>query len=213
MVHGKPNPKKTFTELLPVTLPMLLSAFSSPTAADLDAKVSGSEVPRATKVIAVTESQIPREQPSNIAKSPITAVTQPIITKEMTKQIHPCKKSTGGTTANNSFQGMATMCMIISVLLALAISDQLPPTRTASANCSFQFVLPNSISCQFTAPSALSTKVFFSASGLIFMVKMFTSLPPSVSAGNSVFTGSVSITRNFSCPSHRFFDLIFTSNV
>ena len=40
------------TLLLPVTLPIALSAVRSATAADLEAKVSGNEVPRATKVIA-----------------------------------------------------------------------------------------------------------------------------------------------------------------
>lgn len=39
-VHGKPRPKKTFTELLPVTLPTEASAVGSCTAAVRDAKVS-----------------------------------------------------------------------------------------------------------------------------------------------------------------------------
>ena len=56
IVHGNPRPKKTLTELEPVTLPMELSAVFSDCAACLDAKRSGSEVPRATKVIAVTLS-------------------------------------------------------------------------------------------------------------------------------------------------------------
>ena len=78
MIHGTPRPRNTFTELLPVTLPMAaiahldiyisshhtqsgclveivipLSAVFSVVAAILLAKVSGREVPRATKVIAV----------------------------------------------------------------------------------------------------------------------------------------------------------------
>ena len=52
IVHGIPNPRKTLTALLPVTLPMAVSACFSPTAAALDANVSGREVPRATNVIA-----------------------------------------------------------------------------------------------------------------------------------------------------------------
>lgn len=52
MSHGSPSPKKTLTELDPVTLPMALSACFSPTAAAFEAKVSGREVPRATKVMA-----------------------------------------------------------------------------------------------------------------------------------------------------------------
>lgn len=38
--HATPNPRKTFTELLPVTLPIDESAYSSPTAATLLANVS-----------------------------------------------------------------------------------------------------------------------------------------------------------------------------
>ena len=50
--HGRPKPRNTFTELLPVIFPIALSAFFSPTAAAFEANVSGKEVPRATKVIA-----------------------------------------------------------------------------------------------------------------------------------------------------------------
>ena len=52
MSHGNPRPKKTFTEFEPVTLPTALSACFSITAAVFEAKVSGRDVPRATKVIA-----------------------------------------------------------------------------------------------------------------------------------------------------------------
>ena len=52
IIQGRPKPKKTFTLLLPVTLPMALSAVFSPAAAAFDANVSGNEVPRATNVIA-----------------------------------------------------------------------------------------------------------------------------------------------------------------
>lgn len=53
MSQGSPKPRNTLTELLPVMLPMALSAYFSCTAADLEANVSGSDVPRATNVIAV----------------------------------------------------------------------------------------------------------------------------------------------------------------
>ena len=56
MTQGMPSPMNTFTELLPVTLPMALSAVFSLAAAALLAKVSGREVPRATKVMAVISS-------------------------------------------------------------------------------------------------------------------------------------------------------------
>ena len=53
MIQGRPSPRKTLTELLPVTFPMELSAVFSLTAAIFPAKVSGREVPSATKVMAV----------------------------------------------------------------------------------------------------------------------------------------------------------------
>ena len=53
MTHGRPRPRNTLTELLPVIFPIALSAVLSPHAAALEANVSGKEVPRATKVIAV----------------------------------------------------------------------------------------------------------------------------------------------------------------
>lgn len=61
--HASPMPKKTLTALLPVTLPMEASAYTSWTAAALLAKVSGTEVPKATKTTAVTESLRPIVQP------------------------------------------------------------------------------------------------------------------------------------------------------
>jgi hypothetical protein len=48
---------------------MELSAYLSPLAAAIDAKVSGSEVPRATKVMAVTAGLRPIWQPIRVAKS------------------------------------------------------------------------------------------------------------------------------------------------
>jgi hypothetical protein len=49
-VHGNPRPRKTLTELLPVTLPIALSAVFSFLAAILLAKVSGKLVPKATNL-------------------------------------------------------------------------------------------------------------------------------------------------------------------
>ena len=53
IIQGIPRPMKTLTELLPVTFPMELSAVFSEVAAILLAKVSGRDVPSATKVMAV----------------------------------------------------------------------------------------------------------------------------------------------------------------
>ena len=55
IAQGRPRPRKTFTELDPVTLPMAESAYSDDLAAVILANVSGKEVPRATSVIAVTD--------------------------------------------------------------------------------------------------------------------------------------------------------------
>lgn len=56
IAHGRPHPRKTFTAFEPLILPTAASAFSDYFAAVILAKVSGSEVPRATIVIAATDS-------------------------------------------------------------------------------------------------------------------------------------------------------------
>ena len=58
-VQGRPRPRKMLTELEPVILPTLASAVSSASAAAREARVSGSEVPRATIVMAATDCGIP----------------------------------------------------------------------------------------------------------------------------------------------------------
>lgn len=78
IAHGSPSPKKTLTEFDPVTLPIAESAYGEFLAAVIDARVSGREVPKATKVIAVTDSLIPSTQPRIVAISPITKVTIPM---------------------------------------------------------------------------------------------------------------------------------------
>lgn len=55
ITHGRPRPKKIFTELEPVTLPTAASAYSDDLAAVMLANVSGREVPIATIVIAVID--------------------------------------------------------------------------------------------------------------------------------------------------------------
>merc|ERR1719379_3063867 len=108
ITQGSPRPRKTFTELLPVMLPTDASAYSSSCAAILEAKVSGKDVPSATKVIAVIESGTPSRQPKSEARSPIQAVTKAIMARELKKQTQPPQKSTGGTKAKISFHGKAT---------------------------------------------------------------------------------------------------------
>lgn len=104
MAHGRPRPRKTFTELDPVILPMAESANSDDLAAVILAKVSGKEVPKATSVIAVTASLIPSTQPKTLAISPTTAVTSPIKTREIIKAGLPPHILIGGTMANKTFQ-------------------------------------------------------------------------------------------------------------
>ena len=56
----------------PVTFPIELSAVASSLAAFIDANVSGSEVPSATKVMAVREFSREISQPNCVATSPIS---------------------------------------------------------------------------------------------------------------------------------------------
>mmetsp|Transcript_84905 Transcript_84905/g.259240 ORF Transcript_84905/g.259240 Transcript_84905/m.259240 type:complete len:213 (-) Transcript_84905:1954-2592(-) len=106
MVHGSPRPRKTLTELLPVTLPTDASASGSWTAACFEAKVSGKDVPRATKVMAVISfSMNGMTQPNRLAMSPMMTVTPPIMIKDTTKHSQPPHKSVGGQHAKTIFQG------------------------------------------------------------------------------------------------------------
>lgn len=69
------------TELEPVMFPTAESALKLSLAAVIDAKVSGREVPMATKVMAVTPGLRPMTQPIAPATSPTIAVRRP--TKQM----------------------------------------------------------------------------------------------------------------------------------
>lgn len=71
---------------------MELSAVFSITAAVLLANVSGMLVPMATKVIAVMVSSKPIRHPKMPAISPIMAVSNPIIDREITNVGHPPRK-------------------------------------------------------------------------------------------------------------------------
>lgn len=58
--------------------PIAESAYSDYLAAAIEAKVSGKDVPSATRVIAVIESSIPSTHPRIVANSPTIAVTSPM---------------------------------------------------------------------------------------------------------------------------------------
>lgn len=89
------------TELLPVTLPIELSAYFSFRAAVLLANVSGKLVPRATKVMAVMLSSNDTRQPKIDARSLMRAVSIAMKQRDTTKQIYPpeFRKFGGGTQA------------------------------------------------------------------------------------------------------------------
>lgn len=53
IIQGRPRPRKTFTQFEPVMFPTASSAYLDYLAAVTEAKVSGSDVPIATKVIAL----------------------------------------------------------------------------------------------------------------------------------------------------------------
>ena len=97
--HGVPSPRNTFTELLPVTLPIDASAYFSLVAATLLAKRSGRLVPRATNVNAVTSFFKPTRQPNTEARSPMIAVKIPIMARQTTNASQPPSQEAGGTIA------------------------------------------------------------------------------------------------------------------
>jgi hypothetical protein len=89
IAHGNPQPKKTFTAFDPLIFPTASSALSDYLAAVILAKVSGSDVPRATTVMAATDSLIPMQQPKTVATSPTINVISPIYANDITKQGAP----------------------------------------------------------------------------------------------------------------------------
>lgn len=79
------------------------SALSDYFAAVILAKVSGNEVPRATTVIAATDSLIPKQQPKTVATSPTINVTSPIYANDMKKHGPPAYMLGGGQVAKATF--------------------------------------------------------------------------------------------------------------
>mmetsp|Transcript_44107 Transcript_44107/g.117034 ORF Transcript_44107/g.117034 Transcript_44107/m.117034 type:complete len:331 (-) Transcript_44107:940-1932(-) len=181
MHHGMPSPRNTLTELLPVTLPMLLSAVASWTAAVMEAKVSGRDVPMATTVIAVMESSQCSAQPNMLAKSPMIAVRPPISTKDTMKHNIPSQRLGGGTIADITFHGIMTMW------LAQAPAPAWPSSLskiTASLNCSLQLWLPAANFCELGVMASKKGKSQSSCAGSpkIVTVRMQHSSDPSVLA-------------------------------
>jgi len=99
------------TEFEPVMFPTAESAYLEPRAAVTEAKVSGREVPRATRVIAVTELGMPKTQPSKLANSWTTTVIRAMKISEPAKAAQPLHIEGGGTQAKSSFQPIDKKCM------------------------------------------------------------------------------------------------------
>ena len=106
MHHGRPSPKKMLTEFDPVTLPTAESAYSEVCAAMTDAKVSGIDVPMATKVIAVIAGFIPATHPRTVATLPTIAVINPVHARAITKAGYPPHILTGGIVEKMIFHGI-----------------------------------------------------------------------------------------------------------
>ena len=99
MDQGRPRPRNTLTELLPVTFPMELSACFSEMAAVLEAKRSGREVPIATRVMAFTAGFRLIKQPKILARSEMMVVKIAMKIKAPKKQGHPPPIEGGGIMA------------------------------------------------------------------------------------------------------------------
>ena len=95
------------TELEPVTFPIAESAYYEDLAAVILAKVSGREVPIATRVMPVTAGFRPITHPKTVATSPTIVVMIPIRARAIPKAAHPPQMCLGGTNAPNTFQNIA----------------------------------------------------------------------------------------------------------
>mmetsp|Transcript_28735 Transcript_28735/g.72731 ORF Transcript_28735/g.72731 Transcript_28735/m.72731 type:complete len:325 (+) Transcript_28735:696-1670(+) len=195
-VHGSPTPRKTLTELLPVTLTMEASAVGSSVAAILDAKRSGMEVPRATNVMPVIMPSMSSTQPKISARSAMRAVTRPMKKREPTKQTQPPRYWLEGQRAKSSFHGSATMWKTQSRTVAYFWSSQLPLHSTELANCSRQHAWPSARPPRLTYLSIeRSTPPSRSFTSRRLTVRMAASSSPSRSASNSAPSASSKITR------------------
>lgn len=100
--HGSPRPRKTLTEFDPFTLPMALSAYFSLMAAEREANMSGMDVPKATSVMAVIVSDMPRTQPKIEARSAMIAVRTPRLNNANKKVNQPPNMPVGGIKAKRT---------------------------------------------------------------------------------------------------------------
>jgi hypothetical protein len=117
---------------------MAESAFFDYSAAVFEANVSGSDVPKATKVIAVTAGLSPITHPNSPAISPTIAVTIPIKDRATQKANHPFQIFLGGISAKNTFHPIARKWKMASKPVTSSIapsSSMLGPSMIADLNC------------------------------------------------------------------------------
>ena len=122
-----------------MTLPTAESAYSDPCAAVTEAKVSGTEVPRATSVMAVIAGGIESTQPKSSATSPTMAVIAPTKPSAIKNAGKPPPVLTGGMIEKNIFHVIKRKCIIASEKEGEAIisssSSTDGPSKTAFLNC------------------------------------------------------------------------------
>lgn len=82
----------------------------------MEAKVSGSDVPSATKVMAVIDGGRPTTHPKRLANSATTKVTKPMKHRAIKKHGHPPPQCGGGMRAKNSFHPIQNRCIKPSIL-------------------------------------------------------------------------------------------------
>lgn len=139
ITQGSPRPRNTFTELDPVMFPIAESAVSEFLAAVILANVSGREVPRATRVIAVIESSMFNSHPSKVANYSTIAVQRPMKMRATKNAAFPFQYDGGGTKANATFQVIEIKCTIaspkVTSLIIKSSSSIYGPSITAFLNC------------------------------------------------------------------------------
>ena len=97
--------------------PTAASALGDPFAAAIEAKVSGSDVPRATRVMAETDSSIPRAHPKTVANSPTMNVIIPMKVKATKNDGPPPMMFDGGINAKRTFHPIVKNYIIASTPL------------------------------------------------------------------------------------------------
>mmetsp|Transcript_104825 Transcript_104825/g.326865 ORF Transcript_104825/g.326865 Transcript_104825/m.326865 type:complete len:214 (-) Transcript_104825:247-888(-) len=165
---------------------MAASAVGSTRAAEREAKRSGMEVPRATKVSAVRMSGTSTTQPKSSARSESTAVRPAIMASEPQKHGHPPKRLNGGTGKKRILNGKQTKWNTQSRKVAVLCSSLLPLQYMALMLCLPQSTMLSRTPSTFTRDPANPAQPALpasppSADGKMITVKIADSSPPSSS--------------------------------